>query len=124
MGSVTSTIVNPVKKLIRDPFREPFKGEDAGVTSIMHLVGGTAIGGTSGLAYGGSKYSEATTPKMPAPVSAPAEPPGPSAEEIAAKEAAAAEAERLRKKRGLKSTLITGPSGVTTPPTTFKTTLG
>jgi len=77
-----------------------------------------------GTEYLGGKYSEATTPKFPATPAAPVVPSGPSAEDTAAQEAAASSAERLRKKRGLKSTLLTGPGGVMNPATTKKTTLG
>ena len=115
-----SAVTKPIKKLIKDPFGAPFKGDDAGVMSIMHLIGGTAIGATSGLSYLGSKYSEAMTPKMPAmPVQPAQEDPGP-----AVKAAAYSEADRLKKKKGLRSTILTGPAGITNPPTILKTKLG
>ncbi len=60
-----------------------------------------------------------STPKPPAlpPVT---EPPV----DTAAQQAAYAEAESLRKRRGAASTILTGPSGVTSTPTTMKTRLG
>ena len=76
----------------------------------------------TGLSYLGSKYSEATTPKMPAPPVAPVQ--DQEETDTAVKEAAYSEAERLRKKKGLRSTQVTGPAGITNPPTTFKTKLG
>jgi len=75
-----------------------------------------------GTEYLGGKYSEATTPKFPALPAAPVQ--NVETDDTAIKAAAYAEAERLRKKKGLRSTLLTGPGGVTNPPTTFKTTLG
>jgi len=44
--------------------------------------------------------------------------------DAAAKEAAAAEAERLKKKKGHKGTIATGPLGITTDAETYKTKLG
>jgi hypothetical protein len=58
------------------------------------------------------------TPKTPE-ISAPI-----TAEDPAVKEAAAAEAARLRKRKGYASTILTGSEGVTGTPTTKKETLG
>ena len=44
--------------------------------------------------------------------------------DTAAAEVAAAEVDRIKKLRGPRSTILTGPGGVTTPPTTLKTKLG
>jgi len=44
--------------------------------------------------------------------------------DTAAQEAARAEEEKMRKRKGYKSTILTGPSGITTPAVTQKTTLG
>jgi hypothetical protein len=50
--------------------------------------------------------------------------PPPQKEDESVKEAARKEAEMLRRKKGYASTIVTGPEGVTTPPTTQKTLLG
>ena len=57
----------------------------------------------------------------PAPIPTPT---APSVDSTAAKEAAAREAERLRKRKGAASTIATGPQGVQTEATTYKKTLG
>ena len=63
-------------------------------------------------------------PKFPdaPPPAAAAAPPG--VDNSAAIAAAAAEASALRKRQGMRSTLLTGPTGVTNPATTLKTVLG
>jgi hypothetical protein len=48
----------------------------------------------------------------------------PTPEKAASKEAAKAENERRRKRRGFAQTILTGPGGVTTQPSLLKTTLG
>ena len=82
---------------------------------------------TAGTSYLGAKAWEAAgdpslVPKIP-------DPPAPAAapvveDDSAAKAAAMAEADRLRKRKGIRGTLLTGPGGITTPPTTLKTVLG
>ena len=64
-------------------------------------------------------------PKMPTPI-IPSVPTVPTPTEIdtAAKEAAAREAERIRKRKGAASTILTSPSGVTIAPTVLKEKLG
>ena len=47
-----------------------------------------------------------------------------SAEDAAAEEAAKAEADRLRKRKGMRSTILTGAQGVTSPASVHKTLLG
>jgi len=65
----------------------------------------------------------ALQPKFPdAPQPAAAAPPG--VDNSAAIAAAAAEASAVRKRQGMRSTLLTGPTGVTNPATTLKTVLG
>ncbi len=63
----------------------------------------------------GSMFSK---PKMPEPIIVPPK------TDPAIAEAARKEAERLRRLRGAASTILTGPGGVTTAPTTVKTKLG
>ena len=62
-------------------------------------------------------------PKMPEPIMPPAPPP-PAAEDTAAKEAAAREAEKIRKRKGMASTIATSGQGITTAPTVLKEKLG
>jgi len=50
--------------------------------------------------------------------------PPPKKDDASVEEAARVEAESLRKRRGWRSTVATGPEGVTTPATTSKTLLG
>jgi len=50
--------------------------------------------------------------------------PAPTGVDGSAARAAAAEASALRKRKGVQSTLLTGPAGVTNPATTLKTILG
>ncbi len=45
-------------------------------------------------------------------------------EDVAAERAAKLEAERLRKRKGALSTILTGSQGITSPAQTYKTTLG
>lgn len=78
-------------------------------------------GAATGVMYLGNKYSEATTPKMPKPPDVAADK---SAQQEAARQAAQAEAARIRKRRGMGQTIITGPSGVTEAAPTYRTTLG
>ncbi len=68
----------------------------------------------------GSIFSK---PKIPEPI---APPPAPVAasEDTAAKEAAAREAENIRKRKGYASTIKTSEQGLTAPPTVLKETLG
>ena len=61
-------------------------------------------------------------PDAPPPAAAAAPPGVDNSAAIAA--AAAAEASAIRKRQGMRSTLLTGPAGVTNPPTTLKTVLG
>lgn len=61
-------------------------------------------------------------PKMPEPIIVAAPPV--SKDDTAIKEAAEREAERIRKRRGMKSTIMTGPQGLTTQPTVLKEELG
>lgn len=58
------------------------------------------------------------TPEIPAFT------PPPSIEDPEIKEAAAREAERIRKKKGLRSTILTGSQGLLTPPPVLKEKLG
>ena len=44
--------------------------------------------------------------------------------DTATKEAALAEEEKMKRRKGYKSTILTGPEGLTTAPSTLKTTLG
>jgi len=60
-------------------------------------------------------------PKMPEPIMPPAPP---AADDTAAKEAAAREAERIRKRKGMASTIKTSEQGITTAPTVLKEKLG
>lgn len=60
--------------------------------------------------------------KIPEPVIV--SPPSMAETDTAAKEAATREAELIRKKKGAASTIMTGPSGVLTPPTVLKEKLG
>ena len=62
-------------------------------------------------------------PKMPEPIMAPPPPPSTS-DDRAAQEAAAREAERIRKRKGMASTIKTGPEGLTEAPTVLKEKLG
>lgn len=65
-----------------------------------------------------------STPKYrPVVVAAPVEP---VIEKIepAAKEAAVRESERIKKRKGAQSTILTGQAGLTTTPTTLKEKLG
>ena len=64
----------------------------------------------------GALFSRPKAPYIP--------PPATSAEDAAAAEAARAESDRLRKRRGMRSTILTGAQGVTGPAPVFKTTLG
>ena len=68
----------------------------------------------------GSMFSK---PKIPEPIMAPPPPPLPSAD-TAAQEAAAREAERIRKRKGMASTIKTGPEGLTEAATVLKEKLG
>jgi hypothetical protein len=61
-------------------------------------------------------------PKMPEPIMAP--PPPSTSDDRAAQEAAAREAERIRKRKGMASTIKTGPEGLTEAPTVLKEKLG
>ena len=58
-------------------------------------------------------------PKVPAMIYQP-----PSQDTAAVQDAARAEAERLRKRKGMRATILTGPQGITEPAPIFKTTLG
>jgi len=94
---------------------------DFAISQFEPMMIGPAIGGI----YLGNKISEAggaMTPKFPE--SATAAPAAPAPDDTSAKEAALAEADRLRKRKGVRSTTLTGPSGVLTPATTLKTILG
>lgn len=59
--------------------------------------------------------------KMPEPIITT---PPPSSEDPAIKEAAEREAERIRKKKGVASTIMTGPLGVTEPANVLREKLG
>jgi len=48
----------------------------------------------------------------------------PAEPDVEIRAAAEAEYERMRKRKGASSTNVTGPLGLTTQPTTFKSTLG
>jgi len=61
-------------------------------------------------------------PKSPTKVMPESEPVTDDSEEV--KEAAAREADALRKRRGRASTILTGPGGVMTSPNVYKTILG
>ena len=67
----------------------------------------------------GSMFSK---PKIPEPIMAP--PPPSTSDDRAAQEAAAREAERIRKRKGMASTIKTGPEGLTEAPTVLKEKLG
>lgn len=100
--------------------------------SVYRHIGGCNSGNNSGSVCGhatgdrgeranagGDRVSKVFggSPKMPAP--APAEPSGPSAEEIAAQETARRkEVEAARKAKGRSSTLLTGGQGVVGPANT------
>lgn len=69
----------------------------------------------------GSLFSK---PKMPEPIIAPPPPTPPTSEDTGVKEAAAREAERIRKRKGMIADLKTSPLGLTIPPTVLKEKLG
>lgn len=64
----------------------------------------------------GSLFSKPSPPPAPAPIV--------TDDTESVKEAARAEAERMRKRRGMKSTILTGPGGVMDTASILKTTLG
>ena len=66
----------------------------------------------------GSIFSK---PKIPEPIMPP---PAPVVGDTTTKEAAAREAERIRKKRGIASTIKTSEQGIPTPPNVLKEKLG
>lgn len=68
------------------------------------------------------KAKKKMEPEMPTPETAATT--DTQAIDTAAQEAAALEAVRLKKRRGFKSTIKTGPAGVTIPAATTKTMLG
>ncbi len=61
---------------------------------------------------------------MPEPIAPPPPPVPVAAEDTTAKEAAAREAERIRKRKGAASTIKTSEQGITTAPTVLKEKLG
>ena len=63
-------------------------------------------------------------PKMPEPIVPPPPPVPVAAEDTTAKEAAAREAENIRKRKGMASTIKTSEQGLTTAPTVLKEKLG
>lgn len=65
-------------------------------------------------------FSKPKTPEMIIP----ATPPPTTGEDTAAKEAAARETERIKKKRAIASTIKTSELGLETPPTVLKEKLG
>lgn len=82
--------------------------------ALPYIIAGSAIASTAV-----SIYAATRTPKAPTM-------PGPSATEQSrlALEAAYAQAENLRHRRGASSTILTGPLGVTEPAQTVKSQLG
>lgn len=112
-----SSVKTSIKKMVTHP-KDMFKGESFGDVIVTSWDPGTA-GLTSGGMWAWNKYKEAMKPDMPKPKPAVVEEP-----EVDTKEAAYSEADRLRKKKGLRSTQLTGPSGITNPPTTLKARLG
>ena len=115
-----SSVKTSIKKMVTHP-KDMFKGESFGDVIVTSWDPGTA-GLTSGGMWAWNKYKEAVTPDIPDPK------PVVSAEEpdvdTTTKEAAYSEADRIRKKKGLRSTQLTGPSGITNSPTTLKARLG
>ena len=67
------------------------------------------------------KAGEALKPKIPEPIMPPT---SPAEDDTAAIEAAAREAEWIRKRRGYASTIATSQQGLTTAPTVLKEKLG